>query len=237
MNPNNPDINTNQEPEPFTPPQPSVAPEPPVTPQPPVTTPEPPVAPPAAPQTANDPGKVLAIVGLVLGFVGLSLIGLILAIIAKVKSSKAGFKNALAIVAIVINSIFLVITPILLVITLAAYSGIQNRAEDAVTESELNALQDGVLTYISEKNAIPTTLSDVATVAKLDKSVLTDSNGKAYTITWEPADCTSLFTCTAFTLTGDSVVNKDEVISLTYDATAQESTQEEDTTDPSSEQF
>lgn len=223
MNPNDPqDPNTDQTPEPFTPP--SFTPESPVVPLPPVDAPEPILAPPVVPQAASDPGKVLAIVGLVLAFVGLSLIGLILAIVAKVKSSKAGFKNVLAVVAIVINSIFLLVTPVLIAITIVAYAGIQDRAKDAQTNAELNSLKNGVLTYISEKSTVPANLSEAATTAKLDKSVLTDSEGKAYTLTWEPAGCSNLFTCTSFTLSGDSAVNEDEKVSIKYDAATQQTT-------------
>lgn len=188
------------------------APQPPISPAPQPTTP-------MATPSANDPGKTMAIVGLVLGLVGLSLIGLILSIIAIAKSSKAGFKNTLAIVGIVLNSIFIFITLIFLVITLTAYSGMQALAKDNLTYSELAALNNGLRSYITDKGSVPSSLSDVvSSTPELSESYLTDKEGNAYTLTWEPAGCSSLETCNAYTLSGDSLRHKGEKISISYSA-------------------
>ena len=194
------------------------------TPQPPVTPVPQPAVPVATPQ-ASDPGKTLAIVGIVLGVIGLSLIGLILSIIAIVKSSKAGFKNTLAIVGIVLNSIFIFIALIFLVITLTAYNGIQSLAKDSLTYSELVALNNGLQSYITYKGSVPSSLADVvSSTPGLKESYLTDSAGKAYTLTWEPSGCSSLQTCSSYTLSGDSLRHKGEKISISYSALTSKTT-------------
>lgn len=77
---------------------------------------------------AENPGKVLGIIGFILAFF-LPPVGLILSIVGFVKSKKAGFKNGLALAGIILNSVFLVLgTLFLVLVTMAAYSGIQERA-------------------------------------------------------------------------------------------------------------
>ena len=187
--------------------------------------PQVPQQPTVTPPQGSDPGKTLAIVGLVLGFIGLSLIGLILSIVSKKKSSKAGFKNTVALIGIILNSIFIFLTIVVIIpITLISYNAVQNRSRDLATYTELNQLNKAVVSYISEKSTKPSDLAAVASAANLDQSYLTDHDGKAYTLTWKPDDCSSLTTCTAYTLSADSARRMGEKVSITYDALTGETT-------------
>jgi hypothetical protein len=146
--PTEPEVQTQPAPTPVAVEQPQAAPQPAFTPQQPVAQMQ---------QPAHDPGKVFNILGLIFAFIALQLPGLILSIIGLKKSKKAGFPTTLAVVGIILNSLFMVIgLGVIAAITMAAYSGVQQRATESGVRSTANAILKHAEAYSVENNSYPT---------------------------------------------------------------------------------
>lgn len=111
-----------------------------------------PVTPPTAPAqvvsaqpVGEDPGKVLAVVGIILAFF-VSIAGLVVSIIARKKSVTAGFSGTLGVVGIVLNAVMTLFGAIaiglMVAISISAYNGIQKRAQETASQSEIRAKDD-----------------------------------------------------------------------------------------------
>jgi|GEM_PF-2402391 len=134
--------------------QPQVAPQS-VQPTQPAFAPQQPGAP--IQQPAQDPGKVFSILGLVFAFIAFQLPGLILSIIGLKKSKKAGFPTTLAVVGIILNSLFMVVgLGIIAAFTLAAYNGIQQRAQEQGIVTIADSIYNRTEAYYAANNSYPT---------------------------------------------------------------------------------
>ena len=142
--------------------------------QPPIAPPQTPQQPPPAQPTTN-PGKVTGIVGIVLAFVFLPFIGLILSIVSTVKSHKAGVSSVLGVIGIVLNALALVVAILLIALTIVAYVGIQERAQESETYSNVNLLGKKAEAYYVLHDTYPQTLdafeeSDESSLTVFDDS-------------------------------------------------------------------
>lgn len=142
----------------------------------PYSAPQQPVAPPLAAVPQKNPGLVFGIIGIVLSFIFLAPIGLVLSIIGTVKSHKAQTSAAVSIIGIVLNALALIGGVFFLFITLAAYSGVQQRAKDVTVETNAHSVVAHAEQYYAEKGSYPASAAELAAY---------DSSASGYSIVAE----------------------------------------------------
>lgn len=145
-----------------------------------------------APQVrVEDPGKTLGIVSIVLDVIGFAPVGLVLGVISKKKSRQAGFDGSLGNVGMIIGIIFTIIGVLfvgfLALISVVAYSGIQDRSNDASAQANANAVIEKADIYHTYSGSYPRTVSDFS---KYPESTLDDSGTDVITST--PSESTQV---------------------------------------------
>lgn len=111
----------------------------------------------------ENPGKTTGIVSIVLSCIGLGVFGLIAGIISMNKSKKAGASTTLGLVGTILSVLSILIVGVvmtLLLVTMASYDKIKQHAQDNLTQSNANIVQQRAKVYQTAMGSYPATIAE-----------------------------------------------------------------------------
>jgi len=148
----------------------------------------------------------LGIISLVLLFVGMQLPGFIVGLIGASKAKKEGRSPILSRLGWILNLVVgIFISIILVALVVVAYVGIQARAQDTQTKTEVLALQKFVEKYYIDHNYYPNSLKDL----NLPSADIHDNNNVLYV--YKTFNCSAGSQCQSYTITGKSEVSSADI--------------------------